>query len=216
MPGSAFDRLALDYDRWFDTHPHVFQSELNAIHRLLPASGEILEIGVGTGRFADRLNVKIGIEPSATMLHIAVNRGVPVVQANAERLPFKDAQFDIALSITTECFLSSPQLAYREIFRVLRQNGHVLIAMLNRDSPLVREYETNRQRSAFYHSANFYRVEEIVHLLESVGFKEFRFTETLFGTLPELKREEPIQTGYGEGGFVVIRATKPCANSRMS
>jgi len=43
---------------------------------LLPWQGLGLEIGVGTGRFAAPLGIKVGVDPSMAMLAYAAERGV--------------------------------------------------------------------------------------------------------------------------------------------
>ena len=49
-----------------------------------------MEIGVGSGRFAQPLGVKIGIDPSRNMLKFAKERGIQVIRGGGENLPFKD------------------------------------------------------------------------------------------------------------------------------
>ena len=61
---SAFDTFADEYDRWFDSHPFTFQSEVEAIRRFVPEKGLGVDIGVGTGRFSVTFSVTIGVEPS--------------------------------------------------------------------------------------------------------------------------------------------------------
>jgi len=51
-------------------------------------------------------------------------------------------------------------------------------------------------------------VEEVVHHLEQVGFKNFKFTQTIFHNLSEIRNIEPIKKGYGKGSFVVVRVRK--------
>ncbi len=51
--------------RWF------IGAELAAVESLWPATGQGLEIGVGTGRFAVPLGIKIGVEPARAMAEIA-------------------------------------------------------------------------------------------------------------------------------------------------
>lgn len=70
-----------------------------------PGTG--LEVGVGTGRFSIPLGIGIGVEPSRAMAEIAHQRGIRVVQAPGERLPFRTEQFDFALLLTVICFVDS-------------------------------------------------------------------------------------------------------------
>lgn len=66
MPKSEpFERYADRYDDWFEAHPDAYQSEVEALRRLLPQPGFGLEIGVGTGRFASPLGIQVGIDPAS-------------------------------------------------------------------------------------------------------------------------------------------------------
>jgi ubiquinone/menaquinone biosynthesis C-methylase UbiE len=78
---NVFDECAQEYDRWFDAHEHVYQSEVDAVRRFIPARGIGIEIGVGTGRFAVPCGVRIGIDPSESMERIAKSRGMAVCRA---------------------------------------------------------------------------------------------------------------------------------------
>ncbi len=90
----AFDQHAQEYDRWFDAHAPLYQSEVNALRRFIPQTGQGIEIGVGTGRFSVPLGIRLGVEPSRAMAHVAHQRGIAVCQAIGEQLPFGQHQFD--------------------------------------------------------------------------------------------------------------------------
>jgi hypothetical protein len=55
--------------------------------------------------FAARLGVPAGVVPSAALLAHAAARGIELVEATAEYLPFAEARFDQALSVATVCFV---------------------------------------------------------------------------------------------------------------
>ena len=88
---SEFDQHALDYDAWFDENPNIFQSELLAIQLAIPENRVGMEVGVGTGRFAQALGIKLGIEPSENMAKVAEQRGIKVLKAFAENIPLEDS-----------------------------------------------------------------------------------------------------------------------------
>lgn len=91
-----FEEYADRYDEWYTRHASIFESELKAI-RSFELKGLGLDLGVGTGVFAERLGVPVGIDPSARMLIIAKKRGIQVIQALGERLPFRGNSFDYDL-----------------------------------------------------------------------------------------------------------------------
>jgi len=57
--------------------------------------------------------------------------------------------------------------------------------------------------------ARFYSVAEARSLLKKTGFRDFSFTQTIFQNLDAITAVEPVKAGFGEGAFVVVKATKP-------
>ncbi|MFZ5907110.1 MAG: class I SAM-dependent methyltransferase [Nitrospirota bacterium] len=203
---SVFDEYAAAYDTWFDVNPWAYQSEVQAVRMVLPRNGDGVDIGVGTGRFSVPFGIPIGVEPSAAMAEIARRRGITVHEAHAENLPFDDDAFDFALMVTTICFLDDPLQALREIRRILRPAGRIIIGMLDKDSPAGREYEYTKKSSKFYRSANFYSAGEVINLLGMAGYHTLRVLQTLFRKPEAITTLEPVREGHGEGLFVVISA----------
>lgn len=209
MPGvNAFDRNVNQYEAWFAEHPLAYVSELHAVRALMPATGSGIEIGIGTGRFAAPFGIKKGIEPSRAMAELARKKGLEVVPGVAENLPWQDSQFDFALMVTTVCFLDDVDLAFREVHRVLKTGGSFIIGFVDRESPLGKEYQKRKDKSAFYKDAVFYSVDEIVTHLKQAEFADFAVRQTLFKPLDDMQEVDPVKEGYGEGSFVVVRGVK--------
>jgi len=206
MAWDVFNRYAERYDKWFDLNPFVFKSELIVLRKVLPKDGIGVEIGVGTGRFASSLNIKIGIDPSISMLRIAKKRKINLVRAVSEDLPFLDSSIDFLLMNTVLCYVNDPIRSIREARRVLRPNGKLIIGMIDGDSFLGRIYKSNG--SSFYKDARFYPVLDVLSWLRRFDFGEIEVFQTMFKKTSEIKEIEPVKEGYGEGGFVVISSKK--------
>jgi ubiquinone/menaquinone biosynthesis C-methylase UbiE len=203
----VFEQHAAEYDEWFDAHGAVYQAELAALRKCIPAAGNGLEVGVGTGRFAIPLGIRFGIDPSHRMLQLARRHGLLVCQAVGEQLPFRDGQFDVVLLVTVICFVDDVPTLLRELRRVLKSGGHLIIAFINRNSELGRLYESRKETSAFYRDARFYSVEEVTGQVQEAGFRSLRFCETLFGDATQLgSRSLEVRDGYANGAFVVLDA----------
>ena len=84
----------------------------------MPRSENGVEIGVGSGRFAAPLNIKIGVDPSKEMGKIAKKRGINIITGVAESLPLYDSQFDFVMMVTTICFLDDIEKAFNEAYRI--------------------------------------------------------------------------------------------------
>lgn len=201
-----FDQLANRYDSWFDSHSAVFQSELEALKKVIPKSGDGLEVGVGSGRFSAALGIKTGIEPSVNLSTIARARGITVYEGVAESLPFQNQQFDFVLFNTVLCFLDLPLTALSEAKRVLKSNGTLIIGMIDKNSMLGKLYEATKQENPFYRHAHFYSVQEVLELLHEINFKEADIYQTLFSPIEQITTPEEIKSGYGEGGFIALSA----------
>ena len=202
-----FEKFTERYENWFVKNKFAYWSELEAVGSLI-SEGIGLEVGVGTGRFAKPLGIQYGIDPSLQMLKIAKSLGIKVVKAVGEHIPFKNKTFDYCLMVTTICFLEDPQKALKEIYRVLKENGKVLIGFIDKNSPVGKFYLENKDKSPFYKVANFFSTEEISKLLKEVGFRDFKYKQTIFKFYTDLKSVDKIKDGYGEGSFVVIKAKK--------
>ena len=202
---TAFDEKPNDYDSWFERHHDLYQAELAAIYAAVPKSGQGVEIGVGTGRFAAPLSISTGVDPSPGMAELARQRGVEVLEGVAEALPLTDNSFDYALMVTVVCFLDDLPKAFREAWRILRPGGTLVVGFIDRESALGRSYKQKQKQSVFYRDASFYSVGELVVLLHRAGFADFSYWQTLFlGEPPDVT----VREGFGAGGFVVIRARK--------
>lgn len=209
MPKSApFEEYTERYEGWFEEHEEAYRSELDALRRLLPAPGYGIEIGVGSARFAAPLGIQVGIDPAGKMLEYARERGIDVVKGVAEYLPFKDETFDTALIVTTICFVDDISQTLAEAERALKPSGSLVISYIDKNSPVGEIYQETKEENPFYREAVFVSTEELIETLEAVGFTEFEFVQTIYHWLDEIDGLEPIEEGYGDGSFVVIKATR--------
>jgi SAM-dependent methyltransferase len=204
---TPFSTHHLRYDGWFERHDAAYISEILAVRALLPWEGKGLEIGVGTGRFAAPLGIKAGLDPSREMLTYAVARRISCVQGKAESLPFRKGAFDYALSVTTICFVDDPEAMLTEARRILKPGGFLVIGFIDRTSAVGAPYLAGQAENVFYREATFYSALEVSRLLEEAGFSKQVWVQTLFRSLEETKQIEPVRSGYGEGAFVVVRAS---------
>ena len=209
MPKAApFEEHTERYEGWFEEHEDAYRSELDALRRLLPAPGYGIEIGVGSARFAAPLGMQVGLDPAGEMLEYARERGIDVVKGVAEHLPFKDETFDTALIVTTICFVDDIPQTLAEAERILEPSGSLVIGYIDKNSPVGEIYQETKEANPFYREAVFVSTEELVDALETAGFTEFEFVQTIYHWLDEIDGPEPIENGYGDGSFVGIRATR--------
>jgi ubiquinone/menaquinone biosynthesis C-methylase UbiE len=206
MKDSPFDIFTEEYENWFKENELIFQSELLALKQVIPVGKEGVEIGIGSGIFADKLDIKFGIDPSEKMLNYATQRNLKVKIGFAENLPYPDNSFDFAAFITSICFVDNPEKAIKEAHRIIKDKGDLIIAFIDKESSLGKSLELEKEDSKFYRNANFYSVCEMTSMIVN---NHFEITEIL-QTLTEMKLnnpEKPIK-GCGKGSFIVIKGRK--------
>ena len=205
---TVFDEHIDQYEKWFCDNDYVYKSELKAISQLLPPEGKGVEIGVGSGIFALPFGIKEGCDPSPVMRAKARERGINAVSGTAEKSPYNTGSFDFALMVTTICFVDDAQKSIREVFRILKDKGNFIIAFVDKNSPIGKQYMKHKNESIFYKEATFYSTQEIYNLLWENGFKILKIAQTIFGELSEVNEIQQPLNSYGKGSFVVIKAEK--------
>jgi ubiquinone/menaquinone biosynthesis C-methylase UbiE len=132
-----------------------------------------VDLGTGTGRYAIEAAHRgadvTGVDASPAMLSLArsqVELPVTFVQADLAHLPFDDGSFDAAIAVTALCFVAEPEEVLREVARVLRPGGRLVLGELNRWSlwALQRRLE-GMARPTIYRQAHFRSIGELHRLL---------------------------------------------------
>jgi len=171
MSQDVFEEYAEDYDRWFDEHRNEYLQELSRIREVLLApDSRSIEVGVGSGRFAAPLGIRLGIEPSRALGRMARQRGIEVIRGRVEALPLMDGSCSSVLLVTVICFLEDPIPAFRELHRILVPGGPLTLAFIERMGPIHQRYLQEGGKGRFLSLANFYLQEEVCALLEETGF----------------------------------------------
>ena len=130
-----YSRLAATYDsRWSF---YVQATARETIARLPVEPGDrILDVGCGTGSVLLRLHQVhpqarlAGIDPVPEMLDVARRRlpaSVELREGWADRLPYADESFDLLVSNNMFHYIAQPMAALREMRRVLRTGGTLVI-----------------------------------------------------------------------------------------
>lgn len=205
---SPFDDLALDYDTWFDEEGKlIFAIEVPAFHEVLPSLPKPwLEVGVGSGRFAQALGIETGIDPSIKLLKMARRRGITTFLGRGEQELFDKGAFGTVFLIVTLCFLNLPLDVLKEAYRIMIPGGKIVLGLVLKESPWGKFYQRKKEQGhRFYKYATFYRYDEVTKLLEQAGFSIEQVISTLFQRPDKVKRMELPQRGYSSSaGFTVI------------
>jgi ubiquinone biosynthesis O-methyltransferase len=104
----------------------------------------VLDVGCGDGDLAVELSKRganvVGIDASDAMIEAAKHRAerdqvdVDFRVATAQHLPFPAEQFDIVVAVTILCFVDDAVPVFKEMARVLRPGGQLVIGELGKRS----------------------------------------------------------------------------------
>jgi ubiquinone/menaquinone biosynthesis C-methylase UbiE len=145
----------------------------------LSAASRVLDVGCGTGELLRRIRANVpdavlaGLDPVPEMLDVAREKlsGHDDLRVGyADRLPWNAATFDVVVSCNMFHYISEPLRALREIARVLRPTGALVLTDWCDDYFACRICNlylrlTNR---AFYKT---YRQAECLELLKVAGYE---------------------------------------------
>jgi ubiquinone/menaquinone biosynthesis C-methylase UbiE len=139
----SFDRRARRYDQdWrAEFHRIVVTRSAELVVSLGVEPAGVLDIGCGTGSLLWTLAGRLpgaasllGVDPAPTMIEVGAGKqGDPRVRlamAVAERLPFADASFDLVVSTVSFDHWADQPAGLREVARVLRPGGRLVLVDL--------------------------------------------------------------------------------------
>ncbi|WP_433944650.1 class I SAM-dependent methyltransferase [Paenibacillus sp. SN-8-1] len=155
------------------------EMNLFAIHQLqIQPSDTIMEIGFGNGKYFSHVlgqsstGKLVGVDYSETMVnqvrkryadYIQQNR-LEVIQGSVSRIDYGDNTLDKIYTVNTLYFWPNPTSDIQEIYRVLKNEGLLVIAFKSREG---------MEKSKFApHGFTLYSVEEVIEIVKSAGFRQ--------------------------------------------
>ena len=164
--------IANSYDDYYQSDfgkkvDRIEQDIIDFLIKEIPR-GEMLELGCGTGHWSDYFSKKgfnvTGIDISDTMLNVAKNKKINVKFkiADSQNIPFNDESFQIISSITMLEFVDNQDKVIKEIYRVLKKGGWLILGCLNKNSIIGK----NKENDETFKNANFLTISNIKSKLE--------------------------------------------------
>jgi ubiquinone/menaquinone biosynthesis C-methylase UbiE len=206
MTGAEIRRKYDGFARWYDFAEGL--AELLGVRRLRHAllrgaSGRVLEVAVGTGNnfpcYPGTCRITAG-DCSAAMLGIARRRAgrlrLPVrfLSLDAEALPLRARAFDTVVSSLSLCTFPDPVAALREMARVCRPEGRILLLEHGRSDRgwLGRWQDRSADRHAKRLGCHWNR--DPLEIVRGTGLRLIRARRTFFGIFHVL---EAMPVGKG-------------------
>jgi len=140
---SSYDSLTEQFDQFTERLTSPLADRMIRLANIQPGE-HILDVGTGTGVVAFRAATKVGdggrvvgIDLSEGMLsaanakaeRVGLAERIAFRQMDAEKLEFPDATFDVAVSLFALLHFPNPLTALKEIHRVLKPGGRLVVAV---------------------------------------------------------------------------------------
>ena len=204
--------------------------ELRLILRLVgPLQGQsVLDVGCGDGtlalvyarRGAGRVS---GCDPDPRMIDraraLAACRepSISLAVARSQGLPYADHSFDVVTCITVLAFVPDAEIAIREMARVLRPGGRLVIGDLGKWSCwAVRRRVRGWLGATLWRAAHFRTANGLARIVKSVGLSVGEINGAIFFPpwTPLARLMAPFDSALGKittlgAAFVAVKATKP-------
>lgn len=195
-----YDNIAYDFDRTrFQVWP-VIKKFIGS----LCSKCYLADIGCGNGKNIDlsRKDIKYkGMDISSEFVKICIEKGLDVIQGNILNIPFKNNEFDNAMSIAVihHLFERTDRIkAITEIIRIIKKDGLILLYVWAFNQP-----EKSKRKFTSY--------DEMVPYKTKDGETYYRYyhlyqQNELESEVNEIKEyeHEIVESGYEYGNYYVI------------
>jgi len=173
---AIFNGIAAEYDDWYSQKKGAFvdRVETDLAHSMLKLESgmTVLDVGCGTGNFSMKLAgmgcIVTGIDVSEEMLNVAREKAaekslsISYLQMDATELIYQEEIFDAVVSIAAVEFIEDTAQAVKEMFRVAKVGGQILIGTINSDSDWGDYYQAKKlQENSIYHYAAFKTIDDL-------------------------------------------------------
>lgn len=174
-----FDLLAPVYDRVIKPRePEEFAQLLD-----LPTDGWLLDVGGGTGRVSSTLAPMVGklviCDLSLPMMMEAKSKDLPcLVQGSSHLMPFPANFFDRVLVVDALHHFSDQAGAIRDLLRVLKPGGRLLIEEPDIRKPAVKVVALMEKLALM--KSHFYEPDHIESMVNQAGFSAHQSSDGEF------------------------------------
>jgi ArsR family transcriptional regulator len=202
---SAHDLLAERWESGQDFAQGSLRSEVMAM--AWPSSFVVADLGCGTGFLSSQLapfaKRVIAVDHSPRMLEAAQKKALPrnceFRQGELDALPIEDESVDAAFANLVWHHLPDLQAAAREVFRILKAGGAVVISDLL-------PHESEWMRDAMGDLRLGLKPEQVVAALAAAGFHSLRWERA-----GDRYRTKPPEGGQLDLPMFLVRGQKPIA-----
>ena len=180
----------IGYYAYVDERPLLlehFGKKLNFIKNF-KKKGRILDIGCGHGFFLEvaekgRFEAK-GVDVSSYAVEYAKKHGLDASLGALSEAKFPDSSFDVVTIFETIEHFPNPLTELKEVFRILKPDGLVLITTPNENGYLRKFMRKNLFTYRHQEHLYFFSPKTMRNLLQRVGFEKIEFMPDQVRTYP--------------------------------
>jgi ubiquinone/menaquinone biosynthesis C-methylase UbiE len=186
----AYNQLAPDYDRMTFVERYLFGVDHLRRHLLAGVSGRVLDVACGSGANFPAFHTAshiTAVDLSPGMLDIARHKAerlglsLDLQVMDAQQLDFEDGSFDVVVSALSTCTFPDPLVALREMGRVVKPDGRILLLEHGRSSwGLMGRYQ-DRAAQRHFEVAGCRWNQEPLELVQAAGLIVTDHRRSFFG-----------------------------------
>ena len=189
------EQLIERFENYMERFPDLYFYLTGIVKRFLPESvikPLIVDLGVGPGLLSFEMSKQmpeamiLGVDPSKEMLNFAKqkikNENFKAVIGSSEKIPLESKKADIVVSRFTLTYWDSLDSGIKEIYRVLKPEGILVLEALNKDFPKwklftikVKMYIKSATNDVIKYHVDAYKTahdfKEISEFLKNTGFE---------------------------------------------
>jgi ubiquinone/menaquinone biosynthesis C-methylase UbiE len=210
---NAFNRVAESYDKWYDHSQgkQIFTAERNAINFMIPSDGLGVEIGAGTGAFAQSLQnenrVIVCLDPSKSMVSVAREKSIHNILGYGDYAPFRSV-FTFAYMVTVIEFLEHPVRTLLDIKKICKNNAPIVLLFINAKSQWGAFYaELGIKGDPVFRHARLYGLDEIVEIFELARLKITEIKGTLSSEPMDPEVKIDLNEPSDDTGVIILKST---------
>jgi ubiquinone/menaquinone biosynthesis C-methylase UbiE len=187
----TYDEIGDEYEKriWFDQYILGLARQRKQL--MSKAHGKILEVACGTGLnfpFFPTTSAIIAVDLSPRMLDLARQKAADLklnIQThvmNAEKLEFEDGTFDTVTSTLSTCTFPDPVQALREMKRVCRPDGLILLLEHGHSSvSWLANFQDRQVLQHYQQNAGCRWNQDPLDLIQSAGIKVLKSRRSVLG-----------------------------------
>lgn len=163
-----FSKKSVSYDEYVDIQKITADELITQINQQLKQNSKILDIGSGTGYFADKLNKKHSLMQLDIAFDMCQKSEVfaPAINADMQSLPIKNDYFDCVISSFALHWADNLNEVFNEVYRTLKQGGLFIFSIPIEGS--LKEVNEVLENQNLYNIINeFPKENEVLNYLQS-------------------------------------------------